>query len=316
MALTIRKAKRHAVPALLSFSGVSGSGKTYGALLVAAGMAGTSGRVGMIDCENGRGEMYADSPGIMRALPNGYEYLRVDPPFSPDAYIEAIKAMEAHGVNVCIIDSTSHEWEGIGGCQEIAEKAGKMPDWKTAKRLHKRFVNYCLTSKMHIIFCLRAREKVRIEKVPTGNGGTKNEVVPIGIQPIAEKNFVFEMLLSFLIHEGTHEAEPIKVPESLRGIFTKGKVLTVDDGVLIRQWCEGGAAIDPHEQLLKRAQSVTEDGLEAYKAFFASLSPAERACLTKNGHEQFKAMAANADKAIAAEEAVTEGEGATDNGRS
>lgn len=302
MALTIRKAKRHAVPALLSFSGVSGSGKTYTALLVAAGMAGPTGRVGMTDCENGRGEMYADSPGIMRALPNGYEYLRVDPPFSPDAYIEAIKAMEAHGVNVCIIDSTSHEWEGIGGCQEIAERGGKVPDWKLAKRLHKRFVNYCLTSQMHIIFCLRAREKVRMEKVPTANGGTRTEVVPIGIQPIAEKNFVFEMLLSFMIHEGTHEAEPIKVPENLKASFPAGKVLTVDDGVAIRQWCEGGAAIDPHEQLLKRAQSVTEDGMEAYKAFYASLSVAERAYVQKHGHERFKAMAENADKAIAAEE--------------
>jgi hypothetical protein len=302
MALTIRKAKRHAVPALLSFSGVSGSGKTFGALLVGAGMAGPKGRVGMIDCENGRGEMYADSPTIQRVLPNGYDYLRVDPPFSPDAYIEAIKAMEADGVNVCIIDSTSHEWEGIGGCQEIAERGGKVPDWKLAKRLHKRFVNYCLTSRMHLLFCLRAREKVRMEKVPTANGGTRTEVVPIGIQPIAEKNFVFEMLLSFLIEEGTHQANPLKVPESLAATFPAGKVLTYEDGVRIREWCDGGAVLNPHEQLLKRAQAITEDGVEAYKAFYLALPNAEKTWLRDNGHEQFKAMAENADRAIAAEE--------------
>src|ERR1700722_9568602 len=110
--LEFRKAQRKAAPMLMAISSVSGGGKTFSSLLVAAGIAGDSGRVGMIDTENGRGEMYADSPGIRAALPNGYDYLRFDPPFGPDRYIEHIKAAEDAGITVCVVDSGTHEWEG------------------------------------------------------------------------------------------------------------------------------------------------------------------------------------------------------------
>ena len=127
MALEFKRAVRKSVPMLVSISGTSGSGKTYSALLLAAGIAGPSGKVGLIDTENGRGEMYADSPGIKAALPNGYLYLRFDPPFTPERYIEHLQAAESAGIAVCIVDSGSHEWEGIGGVSEAAEKAeGKM----------------------------------------------------------------------------------------------------------------------------------------------------------------------------------------------
>ena len=123
MALEFRKATRRTVPLLISISSVSGGGKTFSALLLAAGLAGPDGRVGMIDTENGRGEMYSDSPGIRKALQNGYDYIRFDPPYTPERYIEHIEAAEQAGITVCIVDSGSHEWEGIGGVAESAEKA-------------------------------------------------------------------------------------------------------------------------------------------------------------------------------------------------
>jgi len=292
--LEFRKASRKSVPMLLSISGVSGSGKTYSALKLAAGLAGKTGKVGMIDTENGRGEMYADSPGIIEDFPDGFWYCRLDPPFTPRAYIDALKAAEAVGITVPIVDSVTHEWEGIGGCCEMAEerKLGNMPNWALAKMEHKRFVNYCLTSPMNIIFCLRAREKTKIVEI-----GNKKEFVPVGIQPIAEKNFVFEMLVSLRVEEETHHTIPVKVPEPLVHLFPTEALITKEMGEHIREWNDGGNPLDEFDQLAKRAKAEALNGVEAYRRYFSSLTKKQKAWLVRHGHEDNKFDAEQADMA-------------------
>lgn len=312
--LEFRKAVRRAVPMLISVSGTSGSGKTFSALLMASGLAGPSGRVAMIDTENGRGEMYADSPGIISAYPSGYEYVRMDPPFSPSRYTEHLKAAESAGINVCVVDSMSHEWAGIGGCCEIAEKQkrGGMPNWATAKMEHKRFLNECLSSPMHIIFCLRAQEKVKIFKkgdaMVTSAAdleenpqiAEKDCVVSIGLQPVAEKSLVFEMLVSLLLDERTHHAIPLKVPEPLLPLFPNRHLITKADGERIRLWNSTGSVMDAGEQLRKRAMLAAEDGMASYKAFFDGLTVVQKNALGP-AHNEAKAIAQQADDRVAAE---------------
>src|ERR1700704_2678421 len=104
MALPITPAKRKSVPMLISLAGVSGSGKTYSALLLAAGLAGNKGTIGFLDTENGRGSMYADSPGLKTALPNGYEIAEMREPFSPARYTDAVESFQKHGCRVLVID--------------------------------------------------------------------------------------------------------------------------------------------------------------------------------------------------------------------
>ena len=310
MGLEIRKAKRCAAPLLLSLSGTSGSGKTFSALLMGAGLAGPNGRVALIDTENGRGEMYADSPGIVKALPDGYGYLRMDPPFSPERYTECIAAVEQQGYQVCIIDSATHEWAGIGGCCEIAEKnlLGKMPNWAKAKMAHKRFVNHCLTSKMHLLFCLRAQEKVKVFKrgdaIITSIANLeenpqiadKDCIVPMGLQSVTEKSFVFEMTVSLMLAEHTHHAVPVKVPEPLVHLFPGRHLIAKEDGERIAQWNNTGSAMDPTEQLRKRARAAAGEGMEAYRAFFSALTPAQKKSIN---HEENKCIAAEADSEAA-----------------
>ena len=306
--LEFRKAQRKAAPMLMAISSVSGGGKTFSSLLVAAGIAGDKGRVGMIDTENGRGEMYADSPGIKAALPSGYEYLRFDPPFGPDRYIEHIKAAEDAGITVCVVDSGTHEWEGIGGCAEIAEKnkLGGMPNWAKAKMAHKRFVNHLLSSPMHIIFCLRARDKVKIfkkgdlmvtsagEVVEDGRVADKDLIMPLGLQPICEKNFVFEMLVSLQLDEHTHHAVPLKVPEPLVKLFPGRKLLTKADGEAIQRWNEDAPVIDVVARLKQRARTAAEDGVATYQEFWQGISKQDRIALSGD-HEANKATAQKAE---------------------
>src|SRR6476469_9556598 len=95
--MEIKKAVRHATPQIIGLAGVSGSGKTYTALLLAAGLAGTDGKVGFLDTENRRGCTYSDSPGIMAALPQGYGTIELSAPFHPKRYCEAIDVFENAG---------------------------------------------------------------------------------------------------------------------------------------------------------------------------------------------------------------------------
>jgi len=299
-------AQRQASPLLIELSSVSGGGKTYSALVLASGIAGP-GIVALIDAENGRGSMYADSPGIMKALPRGYLYSRLDPPYSPQRYIDYITAAEQAGATVVIIDSASHEWEGIGGCCEIAEKnkLGQRDNWAKAKREHKRFVYHILSSKLHLIFCLRARDKVKMiakgqpmrtsfanvdPDVPIAE---KETVLSIGMQPVCEKNFQFEMTVRLQLDEGTHHVVPIKVPEPLLPLFPPGKLLTKEDGAALARWSKSGKTIEDVEHLRKRATTAAHDGMQAYKAFFTSLSPADK---KKLDHEALKAIATEADR--------------------
>lgn len=286
------QAARKAVPMLISLSGTSGSGKTFSALLLAAGIAGNE-KVGMIDAENGRGTLYEDDPMIRAALPNGYSYTSISAPYTPARYVMALKAMEAAGVRVCVIDSTTHEWEGEGGCTDMAEnnKLRGMPNWAMAKREHKKFLAYCLSSSMHIIFCLRAREKTKIVKDERG----KDQFVPMGIMPIAEKNFVFEMLLSLMVDEISHTYTGVKVPKMLTGIFKGGELINKQHGAAIRQWADGGRALDPGEQLRKRARSAAELGMAEYTNFFSALSPADKRILADTDHAKNKEIADRAD---------------------
>jgi hypothetical protein len=287
--IAITPARRRRVPFIGSLSSVSGGGKTYSALLLAAGLAGRGkgkkgGKIGFLDTENGRGLMYADDPDIIEALgarEDGYadyDYAELREPFAPGRYTEHIQAFEKFGIEVLVIDSVSHEWEGSGGCTEIAEnnKLGGLPNWARAKREHKRMMNYVLASQMHIIFCVRAREKTAILKDEKG----KEHFVPQGIVPVTEKNFIYEMTLSLSLEEGTHRPLVTKCPAPLRALFSGAEPLvTKAMGEKLRVWVESGSAGATVASGARIAEQVAEywkQGADSFVEFFAGLTADDR----------------------------------------
>lgn len=301
MTINIQKAARKAVRLLISVAGPSGSGKTYSSLLLAAGLAGEGGMVGFLDTENGRGSMYADSPGIQAALPQGYHVAELREPFEPPRYTEAVEAFEATGCKVLVIDSMTHEWEGEGGCSDIAEnnKLRGMPNWAKAKMMHKRMMNNLLASNMHIIFCLRARDKVKIAKVEG-----KEQVIQLGMQAVQEKNFVYEMTLSLLLDEQTKRPTVTKCPEPLLPLFAGEQTLvTKQMGVKLLEWAEGGAKAAPvtEEALSDQARAYAVQGTQAYKDFWLTL-PGAHQQLIKHLHDENKELARMADEFKARQE--------------
>lgn len=261
----VRKARREGAPLVIGIAGQSGEGKTYSALKLALGMAaGNPEKVGLLDTENRRGSLYA---GIL-----GSPFLIADlyPPFSPERYAQAIKEFEAAGVDVLVIDSITHEWEGDGGCDDIANdtKSKLGQDWKKAKHQHKKFIRAMLQSDMHIICCIRAREKMDF----TNPAKPKT----LGIQPVCEKNFMYEMTASLMLDQAGKHRKILKCPEALLPIFSKDEYITPEDGQKLREWVSGADGSEFTERLRQRLIGVAGDGLDALKNAWSVLTPEQK----------------------------------------
>lgn len=292
--MQFQKAQRKNIPALLAIAGTTGSGKTFSALLVAAGLVGNKGKVAFIDTEMGRGSMYADEPLIKQNLPQGYDILELTPPYTPARYLEAMDAAVKGGYDCIVVDSVTHEFEGQGGCTDIAEnnKLAGLPNWALAKKEHKRFINRLLTMPVHVICCLRAREKTKPEKDPSTG---KTVFVEHGVQPIQEKNFMFEMTFSVLLNPDTHFPQIMKCPESLRRIFPTNKLISREVGEKIKTWSDGGAMVDlKARELESRLTDIAHTGTVKLKEAYGKLSAADRKA-AEIYKEKLKAIAEEAD---------------------
>lgn len=227
--LNIQPVKSGQSKAIIALAGTSGSGKTLTALYIARGMVNNASEIGFLDTENKRGSLYHD------ALDGKFMIGDLYAPFSPNRYAEAIKEFQDAGVKVLVIDSVSHEHSGIGGLDDIANmpkadgNARKIADWKTAKHQHKAFMNALLYSNIDIICCIRAQEKTDFTDV------TKPK--SLGIQPICEKNFMFEMTASVMMSNNGKNQKHIKVPNFLIDIFGNGNdYLGIETGKKIKKY--------------------------------------------------------------------------------
>lgn len=242
---TIKPATRQGINPLIGLYGESGVGKTYSGLLLARGLAGPSGKIIMADTESGRGSLYAD------VLPGGYEVIELTEPFTPARYIQAIQTAEKAGAKVVMIDSASHEWEGIGGVLDQAaeneQRSGKpgLHCWKQPKFEHAKFVGALLRTSIPIIVCLRAKFKSRQTKNEQGKTQIIKDDHP---SPIQAEDFIFEMTahaeilpdhslrLTKWSHPALKEAFPLKGP------------ITIQTGEAVARWCNGGAKPAPAKQ--------------------------------------------------------------------
>jgi len=263
--VNIRPVESGQSKAVIGIAGQSGDGKTLTALYIARGMVSKPSEIGFLDAENKRGSLYAD------ALESPFMIGDLYPPFSPSRYAMAIQQFQDAGTKVLIIDSISHAIEGSGGLDDIAhspKKDGterKMADWIGAKREWKKFMNVVLQSNMDIIFCIRAREKTDFKN--------PDKPVSLGIQPICEKNFMFEMTASIMMANQGKTQEHRKVPTFLKEAFGNGQgYLGIETGKKIRAWLDKGKKENPEITRIKsEALLICEQGYEALNNFWKKI---------------------------------------------
>lgn len=259
MAIQIRKAERRKAKARVGLVGPSGSGKTLSALLIAYGIAGDWERIGMIDTENKSGDLYANT--VKAGVEIG-EFLKIDlePPYLPDKYIEAIKAFEAYGVEVIIIDSLSHAWAGEGGLLELhgkaaAKEGNSFTAWRHVTPKHNQLVESMIKSKAHIIATLRAKQEYIIEK------GENGKAIPrkIGLAPIQRDGIEYEFTTVFDLSV-EHMASASK---DRSGLFDgQFFVPSVETGKALKAWLESGAEPPAEQAQPAQVKSATVERLK------------------------------------------------------
>lgn len=300
--MPIHKAERRAVPALIGIAGPSSSGKTFSALLLAAGLCPKGKRIGFIDTEKGRGEHYADNPTIMANLPDGYYVEQLNEPYSPSRYYDVLEEFRKAGdFGVVVIDSATHEWEGFGGCADIADnnKLGGTPNWAMAKKEHKRFMRKALTMPFHVIFCLRAQSKTEVTKMYK-DGKEKMVFNDLGMQPVQEKNFKYEMLIACMLDPVTKfpigDSDFHKVPDDLRDLFQSGRYITKVDGQRLAKWIGGGKEINVDLRVLNgEFRTASNDGMQQLQNYWNGLTKAQQKLL-ESIKEECKQIAIEADR--------------------
>lgn len=271
MTFTFRSAVREQTHVLIALAGASGSGKTFSALRLARGLVGDSGKIAMIDTEARRGLHYADA--------FKFDHLDMTPPFTPERIVEAAEQAVKAGYHCILIDSASDEYEGMGGLQDIqhdtlvrmatdresgefnARRAEALtaPSWKDAKMRHQRMMAHLRQMRAHVIFCLRAQEKVKFEKVKNARGYETTQIIPMGFQPICEKSFMYDMTASFLlVPDAPGLPQPIKLQEQHKLAFPPGKHIDEASGQRLAAWARGGSAPQPTQAVATAPKPIAE----------------------------------------------------------
>lgn len=247
------KATRKKAKLRMALTGVSGSGKTLGALYIAYGITGDWGKVAIIDTEHERAQFYAGRSdlGIGEFL-----FAPLDPPYSPDRYKDYVAAAcDAVGSDgVMIIDSLSHAWNNEGGVLEIKNRLAtqhgntSFSAWDQAGRIQNNLINTILSVDCHTIVTMR--EKMDYTIVENENG--KKTPIKVGLAPIQrdDAEYEFDIVLSISRDHTIHASKDTTILDDVSGIITPemGKTLAkwLNEGVDEVIACEDcGATITP-----------------------------------------------------------------------
>jgi len=232
--MQLQKATRKKVKLRLNLSAPSGAGKTYSALLLAKGLVGAWSKIAVIDTENGSASLY-DHLG-------DFNVIDLKPPFSPERYTEAINTCVSAGMECIIIDSSSHEWSGAGGCIEENEKLAQLKykgntwsAWNETTPRHDKFVNTVLQCDAHVITCTRSKMETVM--------GEGKKVHKVGLKDIQREGWEYELTVSLSIDRDTHMAVASKDrTELFEG--KSGFIITEQTGIQIKEWCDKGVDTD------------------------------------------------------------------------
>lgn len=236
MDFNVKKAVREKIFTKIALMAPSGGGKTYGSLRLATGMAkeiekmtGKPAKILLINTEGKRGYYYA----------NEFDYDIVDmvAPHKPENYVGAINFAEKQGYAIVILDSSSHEWEGKGGCLDIHRQAGgRYQDWGKVTPRHDAFINTIADSEIHVIATMRGKDQYVMSQE-----GKKTSVEKVGVGAKQREGFEYEFTCTFLIDQKTSTSTAQK--DNTHIFEDEGAVLLSEDhGERIIQWANSGSA--------------------------------------------------------------------------
>ena len=244
MSFVLRKASKQAKKLRILFSASSGSGKTYGALKTAYGLCGDWSKICVIDTERDSASLYADM--------GEFNTIALDAPYTPERFIEAIKAAEDAEMDVIIIDSITHEWSGSpGGCLDLhAKLGGSFQDWSKITPRHNKFIDAILTSKCHVFCTVRRKEEYALST----NANGRLQVQKMGMGEVTRDGFSYEMDLVFEITNSNHLTIASKDRTNLF-VNEPEFLLSEKTGTTLKEWAANGRL--PIEDALDQIRTCT-----------------------------------------------------------
>lgn len=262
--MQIQEASRKRAKIKMGIQGPSGSGKTYGSLLIAYGLTENWSKIIVIDTENHSAHLYAHL--------GNYKVLTLSAPFSPEKYIEAIGLCVDAGMEVVIIDSISHEWEGNGGILDMHSQmtGNSFTAWSKLTPRHNAFIQEILQSPVHIIANMRAKQ----DYVLADKNG---KMVPekVGLKGITREGMDYEFTLVLEL-DIKHNAVATKDRTTLF-IDKPDFKISFQTGAKILEWCNSGTEItvDDVSQRIGECKKIDEllQLYKAYPQFKESLKP-------------------------------------------
>ena len=272
MEFEFKEAAREAAPVFIGIEGESGSGKTYSALLLARGIVGPKGKIGIADTEGKRSLMYADDPEI-----GGFLHMDFVAPYSSDRFRLMIHQAVKAGLQALVIDSASHEHEAEGGMLDFADQEEirmsnnprkTQAKWIKPKMQHNRFVRTALSCGIHIIFCIRVKTIINTDVKPP----TKEKY------PVCEANLPYEFTLRLRVEqEGIAHFQ--KVPKPFQRHIRDGQRITVEHGALLMQEASKGHDTSRITAVIHNLEDAASSGLdvfrEAWRASWINSGPAD-----------------------------------------
>jgi hypothetical protein len=181
-----------------------------------------------------------------------FNVLTLHQPYSPERYIQAIDACEKAKMEVVIIDSISHEWNGKGGCLEIHEQlGGRFQDWAKISPRHQAFIDKILSSNTHIITTVRRKIDYSMEADMNG----KSKVVKHGTKEITREGFEYELTANFELLNDKHIA---KASKDRTGLFMDKPEFIINSatGKKLMEWCNQGISLDKIEQEINSCDTI------------------------------------------------------------
>ena len=246
--MQLQQSSRKKAKLKCGLQGPSGSGKTKSALLIAYGITGNWSAIAVIDTENNSADLYADL--------GPYKTLSLEPPYTPERYIEGIQICLDAGIEVIIIDSTTHEWDNLLDYHSSLT-GNSFTNWAKVTPRHEAFVNKILQSNAHFICTIRSKmEYVLAEK----NG--KQVPEKVGMKGVQRENLEYEFTVVLEL-DMKHLA---KVSKDRTGLFG-GKpefIPTIQTGQQLLEWCSQGieaphiTSIEEMLQLIKACNTTNE----------------------------------------------------------
>lgn len=243
--MEIRKSERRKAKMKLALQGSSGSGKTYSSLLIAKGLSGNDlTKVAIIDTENGSADLYAHL--------GDYNVISLQPPYSPERYIEAISLCEKAEMEVIIIDSISHCWDFL--IDAHSQMVGNsFANWGKITPRQNAFVNKILQTNIHVLATMRVKQDYVLNQK---NGKTVPEKV--GLRAVQRNDVDYEFTIVFDI-DIAHNA---KASKDRTGLFIDKPefVINTATGKKLLAWCNEGSQnqIESVKAAIEKCQTKEE----------------------------------------------------------